>query len=119
MMTHPNRALFWAPRALCILFIAFVSLFALDVFGEGHGFWRTLADLMMHLIPSFVMVAALVVAWQWEWVGTVMFTVCGVFFMIIGRGTWVKITFGAPCFVAASLFFINWRQKREQSRPAN
>lgn len=66
MITRSNRALFWAPRALCTLFIAFVSLFALDVFGEGQGFWRTLVDLMMHFIPSFVMLAALVVAWRRE-----------------------------------------------------
>jgi len=119
MMISPIRAWFWAPRALSILFIAFVSLFALDVFGEIHGFWRTLADLLMHLIPSFVMLAALVLAWRWEWVGTVMFTVCGAFFIVIGRGPWVKLTFAAPCFVAACLFFVNWRQKRVQPRPAD
>jgi hypothetical protein len=119
MMTHFNRALFWAPRALCILFIAFVSLFALDVFGDGYGFWRTLAALVMHLIPSFVMVAALAVAWRWERVGTVVFAVFGVFFTVVGPGVWIKMTFAAPCFVAASLFFVDWRQKRAQARPAN
>jgi hypothetical protein len=29
-----KRLLFWAPRILCILFAAFVSLFALDVFDQ-------------------------------------------------------------------------------------
>ena len=114
-----NRALLWAPRALCILFIAFVSLFALDVFNEGHSFWRTVVDLMMHLIPSFVMVAALVLAWRWEWVGAVMFIVCGAFFIAIGRGVGVKVTFAAPCFLAAWLFFVNWRRKRAQLRAAH
>ena len=37
-----KRTLFWAPRILCILFAVFVSLFALDVFGEGYGFWETI-----------------------------------------------------------------------------
>ncbi len=109
-----SRALFWAPRALCILFIAFVSLFALDVFGEGHGFWQTLADLTMHLIPTFVMIAALVVAWRWEWVGAVVFAACGVVFMGIVRGPWwVKTIFAVPCLVTAWLFLLNWRKKKE------
>jgi hypothetical protein len=111
--------LFWAPRALAILLIAFVSLFALDVFGEGYGFWRTLIRLMMHLTLSFVMLAALVVAWRWEWVGTAAFTLFGTFFIVVGRGSWVKVTFAAPCLATALLFFLNWRQKRAQPRPAN
>ena len=70
-MIVPSRAWFWAQRALSILFMVFVTLFALG--GESHGFWRTLVALLMHLISSFVMLAALVLAWRWEWVGTVMF----------------------------------------------
>ena len=104
---------------LSILFIAFVSLFALDVLGEGYGFWRTLARLLMHLTPSFVMLAALLLAWAMGVVGTVMFTECGAFFIVVGRGTWVKATFAAPCFVTAWLFFVNWKQKRAQPKPAD
>jgi hypothetical protein len=120
MVTHSNRALFWAPRALCILFIAFVSLFALDVFEEARGFWQTLAALAMHLIPTFIMVAALVVAWRWEWVGAVVFACCGVFFTVIVRGPWwTKIIFAAPCLLTAWLFLMNWRKRSERQRTAN
>ena len=108
MRTQLNPALYWAPRALCIVFIGFVSLFALDVFNQGYGFWRTLLSLLMHLVPSLVMVAALAVAWRWEWVGTAMFVLCGVFFIVIARGPWAKVVFALPCFVAACLFLINW-----------
>jgi len=66
-----KRVLFWGPRILCILFAVFVSLFALDVFGEGFGFWQTIIALVMHLIPTYVVVIALVIAWRWEWVGTI------------------------------------------------
>jgi hypothetical protein len=117
-MIPSNRALFWAPRALSILFIAFVSLFALDVFGEGYGFWWTLIHLLMHLTPSFFMLAALVVAWRWEWVGSAAFTLCGAFFLLIGLGPWVKLAFAAPCFATAWLFFLNWRYKRARPRTA-
>ncbi len=62
MTRFSGRALFWAPRALSIAFIAFLSLFALDVFGAGYGFWRTLLGLAIHLIPSFVLIGVLVLA---------------------------------------------------------
>ena len=35
MNTKPKRVLYWIPRALTILFALFISVFALDVFGEG------------------------------------------------------------------------------------
>lgn len=43
MRAVSSRALFWALRALSILFIGFVSLFALDVFQEAHGSGRSLS----------------------------------------------------------------------------
>jgi hypothetical protein len=109
-MSH--RLLFWAPRVLCILFILFVSMFALDVFQEGLGFWQTTVALAMHLIPSFVMVAALAIAWRWEWVGAVFFAACGIFFAVIVRSPWWgKAIFVAPCLLTAWLFLMNWRLK--------
>jgi hypothetical protein len=39
MNESKRRMLFWTPRLLSILFAIFISLFALDVFGEGYGFW--------------------------------------------------------------------------------
>jgi hypothetical protein len=37
-----SSILYWAPRLLGILFSLFVSIFALDVFGQGYGFWEPL-----------------------------------------------------------------------------
>jgi len=35
--TPAQQLLYWAPRALCIVFAVFISMFALDVFNEGAG----------------------------------------------------------------------------------
>lgn len=119
MNTLSAKASFLAPRALAILFILFVSMFALDVFGEGRGFWQTLTALGMHLIPSFVLVGALVIAWRWEWAGAIIFAASGTFFFHIVRGHWWgKLLFASPCFLTAWLFLVNWRRKREQRRHA-
>jgi hypothetical protein len=52
MTTTTRKALFWARRLLCIAYIVFLSLFALDVFRELHGFRQTTAGLLIHLVPS-------------------------------------------------------------------
>jgi len=41
-----------------------ISLFAFDVFGTGAGFFKTLLALLMHLIPSFLLIIAIVYSWK-------------------------------------------------------
>ena len=114
-----DRLLYWAPRALCILLIGFVSMFALDVFSEGLGIWGTLVALSMHLLPSLVMVLILALAWKWEWIGTAAFLMIAIFFAITVRGVWwVKAIFAVPSLLAALLFLLNWLRKTH-SAPAH
>ena len=70
----------WSARILIIFYSAFLSLFALDVFGEGYSFWETLVALFMHLIPTFVLMLALVVAWKKRLVGGIIFLLLGLAF---------------------------------------
>lgn len=69
MSTHPVRTIIWIPRALGLLFVAFISLFALDVFGEGAALKDVLVGLFMHLIPSFLILIGIFVAWKRPVVG--------------------------------------------------
>jgi hypothetical protein len=72
------RIFHWLPRIICILAILFVSLFALDAFAPGHTLWQQLGDFFIHLIPSFILIASLIVAWQWEFIGGIIFTMIGI-----------------------------------------
>jgi hypothetical protein len=58
--------------SLSILFAAFITVFALDVFSEHYGFWETLFALAIHLIPAGLIVVGLAVSWRWELVGVVL-----------------------------------------------
>jgi hypothetical protein len=111
MSRSAKRLLFWAPRILCLLFAAFISLFALDVFGEGYGFWETLVALFMHLVPTAIVLVALAIAWRWEWVGAVLFVALGVGYIVMawGRLHWTAFVFiPGPLFVVGVLFLLNW-----------
>jgi len=121
-----RRTLFWTPRVLSILFIAFLSMFSLDVFGEGLGFWRTFLALIMHLIPSFVLIAGLVMAWRWEWIGAALYGAAGTLYavMVLPRlhipaaGKMLCLLFIAgPAFAIAALFLVNWLKRAEIRAP--
>jgi glucose-6-phosphate-specific signal transduction histidine kinase len=118
MTSTTRRALAWAPRALCIAFILFISLFALDVFGRGAGFWRTLVDLCLHLIPSFVLAAMLILAWRWEWIGALMSASLGVLFLWWNsnyrhNASVDVLIIAGPLFALAVLYLLNWLMRRE------
>lgn len=77
MKNRVARAVLWMPSVLCLAFAAFMSLFALDVLGEGYGFWETIAALVMHLIPTAIVLVALAMAWRWPWIGAILFMALG------------------------------------------
>ncbi len=69
----------WLPRIICILAILFISMFAADAFGPEKTIWQQLGDFIIHLIPSFVLLVFLLIAWKWEYIG-------GIIFILIGLG---------------------------------
>jgi lysylphosphatidylglycerol synthetase-like protein (DUF2156 family) len=110
-----RRLLFWAPRAVCIAFAIFLSIFALDVFGEGYGFWKTALALLMHLIPVYIVLIVLALAWRWEWIGAVGFA--GLPWWYTSRFAqhhpgWI-VGIAGPMVVIAALFLANWLKHDE------
>ena len=104
--------LVWMPRILGILFAILLSLFALDVFGEGHGFWKTILALLIHLIPTGIVLVALAIAWRWEWAGALLFIGLGALYLVMagGRFHWsVCVMISGPLFLVGGLFLLNWR----------
>ena len=105
-----KKSLFWAPRVLGILFILFVSLFALDIFEMNLGFWGTIVGLFMHLLPSITMTIALVLAWKYEWIGAILFALVGAWFLRIstpGDVMFYIVFIGIPILIAV-LFLLGW-----------
>jgi uncharacterized membrane protein len=109
-----KRLLFWSPRVLCIAFALFVSLFALDVFNEGLGWWKTILALSIHLIPTAFIVAVLVVSWRWEWVGGILFIAVGILYLTRAwhHPSWIVVMSG-PLFLVGALFLLNWSKRAE------
>jgi hypothetical protein len=114
--TTSKRLLFWSPRALCVLLAVFLSLFALDVFDEHIGFWKTILALVIHLIPTWIVLGVLVIAWRREWVGAILFNVLALAYLIRawGRFHWsAYVMISGPLCVVGILFLLNWLHRVE------
>ena len=120
-MAKVSKALFWTPRILAIIFILFLAMFSLDIFGNGYSFWETIAGLVMHNIPTMILIILLVVSWRYELVGAVTFILAG--FLYIGllamnsEFEWYMLswalTIAGPSFLVGILFLMNWVRKKK------
>jgi hypothetical protein len=115
-----ERLIIWTPRVLCILFAAFISMFAMDVFDEAHGFWQTFTALAMHMIPTAVIVLVTIAAWRYPLVGTAAFIATGLLYVFtFGRRFPDAIPLiSGPQFLIAILFFLGWLQRRRATSAA-
>jgi hypothetical protein len=77
----------------------------------------------MHLLPTFVLIAGLLLAWRWEWIGATLYAAAGMLYVMwvlwvprplsaAIRLTWILMNAG-PVFVIAALFLANWLKHGE------
>lgn len=81
-----KRFLYWTPRVLAMLFAAFISLFALDVFEPGAPFLHAVPALLVHLLPVYLILAALIIAWRWERLGALLFAGMALLYVAVFLG---------------------------------
>ena len=77
-----KKFLYWLPRILGILFAIFISIFALDTFGEGIPFLEAIVGFLIHLIPTYIVIAILLIAWKGGMAGGLLFILAGACYMV-------------------------------------
>ena len=123
-MTHTAaRLLFWSPRILAMAFAISMGLFALEAFNDFHGFWRITLAFLIDLVPAYIVIAVLALAWKWEWTGAAVFALLAAWYSwgALDRHilSWsIALTIPLPMLVIAGLFLANWIE-RGKLRTAN
>ena len=122
-MGTKEKVLYWLPRLLCIGAILFVSMFALDAFQPGMPLLQQIGGFLIHMIPSFVLFAVLLVAWKWELVGGVVITLIGLGFSpfvyllnfnrthSVGVSLSIILMINLPFVIIGVLFILNHYRK--------
>lgn len=118
-----DKLLHWTPRVLGILVILFISMFAFDSFSPDYTLWHNLLALLIHLLPSLIMLAVLLIAWKWELAGGIILTATGIAWSILiyvlnlkrtgipGKALNVVLLLGLPLIVTGILFIIDHYNK--------
>lgn len=117
--------LHWAPRIICILAILFISSFALDSFSPDLTIWQQIVAFLIHLIPSFILLVLLIVAWKREFIGGIIFTLIGLGFSPfiflhnykMNQSVWMSLTIvlviTVPFIIAGILFIVSNGKKKK------
>jgi len=130
-MKKSIKVFHWLPRIICILAILFISLFAADAFAPELTIWQQIGDFLIHLIPSFILVALLIVAWKWEYIGGIIFIVIGLGFSPVifihnhnmNHSVWMSLgiilTITIPFVVVGILFIVSHFKKNKNLQKTN
>lgn len=111
-----DRLIHWAPRALGMAAIGFVSLFALDAFGPGVPLAEALAGFAVHLAPSALLCLVLAFAWRHELAGGAAFLVVSALpFVALDNAFVVNLMLAAPFAATGLLFVLSHLRRRRGS----
>ncbi|OFW03219.1 MAG: hypothetical protein A3H96_19135 [Acidobacteria bacterium RIFCSPLOWO2_02_FULL_67_36] len=116
-MHRENRLLRWAPRVLGLGMALFLSVFALDAFGEG-GLLRNVAGFLIHLIPSFIVLAVLIAAWRRALVGATGFIALALIYVVMTWGRFplsVYLVIAGPLALTGVLFLASWYEEHQSA----
>jgi hypothetical protein len=113
-----KKFILWAPRVLSILFILFISIFALDAFEEGMPLWKQMLGFLIHLVPTYILIAFLLAAWKFPLIGGLLFIGIGIFYILFARNfnVFTYLIISGPAILTGVLF-IAQKFIREESRP--
>lgn len=115
-----SKFVYWTPRIISIIFLLFLAMFSLDVFDGNYGFWGTILALLIHNIPTFILLAIVLISWKYEIVGGIVFILAGLAYIIMVFMNpvfeWYMISWSViiagPAFLIGALFLVNWFKKR-------
>jgi hypothetical protein len=119
-----NKFVYWTPRVLSIIFVLFLMLFSLDVFGTGLNFWQTALALFIHNIPTLILLIVVLIAWKYEIVGGVGFILAGILyivFILLNISTtgfqWYYLSWAIQisgiAFLVGIMFLVGWFKKKK------
>lgn len=118
------KLIHWLPRIICILAILVISMFAFDAFNPEKTIWQQIGDFLIHLIPSFVLIIILIIAWKREFIGGIIFTLIGLGFSpfifihnynmneSIWMSLFIILIITIPFVIAGILFILSHKMKK-------
>jgi hypothetical protein len=121
-----SAIMYWLPRVIVMLAILFASVFAFDSFSTANSIWQQLLEFLIHLIPSYILLIVLLIAWKFELIGGVIFILLSVGFApfifmhnyqmnhSIGICLEIVMLINFPFLLAGILFVLDHKNKNKK-----
>ena len=121
------KIIHWTPRILCILAILFISMFSLDSFDARKSLGEQLQAFAIHLIPVYILIFFLVIAWKWELIGGMLFIILALGFIPLiyihnfnmNQSVWISLSvilmINIPFVLTGGLFVLSHFLKKKNS----
>lgn len=103
-----HHSIRWIPRILGMLYAVFICLFSFDVFDQQAGFLTILGAFLIHNIPTLILIAILVLAWKWSWVGGISYIALGIIYILLFLNDEIHPVIYLPVFITGILFSLDW-----------
>jgi len=99
-------------------------MFAADAFEPGLTIWQQLGAFFIHLIPSFILLVILILAWYKEFAGGIIFIIIGLVltpFIFnhnykMNESVWMSLgiimTITVPFILVGTLFIVSHKLKK-------
>ncbi len=101
------KIFYWLPRILAIGYIIFLGVFALDIFEPGRSLLEILTGLLIHLMPNFILIIVLILAYKIEKLGGLIFILLSLLMSaFFNNPFWVNLALFGPLFLIGALFII-------------
>ncbi len=111
---------YWLPRILSLMYVLFLSVFSLDVFDSKLNFWQIVIGLIMHNIPTFIVLLIILYSWKHQLFGGIIFLLIGLLYNITlfinPNFEWYMLSWSVlisgPAFLIGILFLKEWKSKK-------
>jgi hypothetical protein len=103
MSSKSNKWLI-AATSIGVLYALALLIFAGDVFNKDQSTTQTILDLLLHFIPTAIVLFLVVIAHQRPLVGSIIFAINGLVYIITG---WANLHWTAHVLIAGPLLVLS------------
>lgn len=93
-----------AATSLGVLYAVALLIFAADVFNHEQNIAQTFYDLLLHLLPTAVILLIVFVAYNRPLIGAIIYLVLGLMYIITG---WASMHWTAHVLIAGPLLLLS------------
>ena len=104
-----------AATSLGVLYAVALLVFAADVFNDEQNITQTFYDLLLHLLPTAVILLIVFVAYNRPLIGAIIYLVLGLMYIITGwaRMHWsAHVLIAGPLLLLSALYITAWKSNK-------